>query len=322
MKRVTRRCSLPCSVSLALAACGEKTRAAQRRPSIAQQLTLMLDWFPNADHVGIYQALANGDFAQAGLNVHVAGALRPRRRRCSCWRPARSTSRSPTSPRCCSPATRASQLVSVAAIVQKPLTSIVSLGSQAHHDAQRSSAASASATPGSPTSTRTCRRSCAHADVPSRARSRRSTSATTWCRRCCRAGSTRSLGAYWNYEAIQLAQLDKRPQRDPHGPGRRAHLRRARVWSFGTSTLTNHPDLVRRFVQALARGYESVRRDPSAGVRSLLAANPSLNPKLQRATVKATLPAFFPSGRTRASRGAGRTQSQWNAYGQWMLTTT
>ena len=31
----------------------------------------MLDWFPNADHVGLYQALADGDFTQAGLDVHV-----------------------------------------------------------------------------------------------------------------------------------------------------------------------------------------------------------------------------------------------------------
>ena len=73
------------------------------------------------------------------------------------------------------------------------------------------------------------------------------------------------------------------------------------------STLTTHIDLVRRFVQALARGYESVHHDPSAGVRSLLAANPSLNPKLQRASVKATLSASSPPGRTRASRGAGST---------------
>ena len=31
----------------------------------------MLDWFPNADHVGLYEALAEGDFTRAGLDVHV-----------------------------------------------------------------------------------------------------------------------------------------------------------------------------------------------------------------------------------------------------------
>jgi ABC-type nitrate/sulfonate/bicarbonate transport system substrate-binding protein len=75
--------------------------------------------------------------------------------------------------------------------------------------------------------------------------------------------------------------------------------------------------MIRRFVQALARGYEFVRSDPQAGVNSLVKANPSLDPKLQLASVKATLSSFFPAG---SGRPWGfQDQSQWNAYGQWML---
>ena len=91
MKRPCPRSSPSLSAALALAACGEK-QDQLTRPGTAQSLTLMLDWFPNADHVGLYEALADGDFATAGLDVHVAGAVRTRPRRCSCWRPARSTS--------------------------------------------------------------------------------------------------------------------------------------------------------------------------------------------------------------------------------------
>jgi putative hydroxymethylpyrimidine transport system substrate-binding protein len=58
------------SVSLAVAACGQKRE--QINPTASQGTTLMLDWFPNADHVGIYRALAQGEFKHAGLNVHVA----------------------------------------------------------------------------------------------------------------------------------------------------------------------------------------------------------------------------------------------------------
>ena len=50
-------------------------------------------------------------------------------------------------------------LVAIAAIVQRPLTSIVSLGVQAHHQPVAAARQDASATPGSPTSTPTCRRS-------------------------------------------------------------------------------------------------------------------------------------------------------------------
>jgi putative hydroxymethylpyrimidine transport system substrate-binding protein len=125
------------------------------------------------------------------------------------------------------------------------------------------------------------------------------------------------LGGYWNYEAIQLAQMHKRP-----------HVIRMNQVGVPTydelvvvvreSTLVDNIDLVRRFVQALARGYESVRQDPSAGVRSLLAANPSLSSRLQSAAVKATVPAFFPSGVDKGKPWGWLDQSQWTAYGRWM----
>jgi putative hydroxymethylpyrimidine transport system substrate-binding protein len=34
-------------------------------------LTVELDWFPNADHVGIYEAQTLGYFKQADLDVHL-----------------------------------------------------------------------------------------------------------------------------------------------------------------------------------------------------------------------------------------------------------
>ena len=55
----------------ALAACGAKKDTVAPAAAQTQPLNLMLDWLPNADHVGIYEALANGDFTQAGLSVHV-----------------------------------------------------------------------------------------------------------------------------------------------------------------------------------------------------------------------------------------------------------
>ena len=88
----------------------------------------MLDYFPNADHAGIYAAQAAGEFERAGLDVEIVRRRPTRPRRCSCCRRARPTSRSPTSPSCCSRATRARALVSVGALVQKPLTSLMAIG--------------------------------------------------------------------------------------------------------------------------------------------------------------------------------------------------
>ena len=68
-----------------------------------------------------------------------------------------------------------------------------------------------------------------------------------------------TLGAYWNYEAIQLQQLGKHPnviRMDKVGVPTYNEL----VLVARTSELSNHIDVIRRFVQALARGYESARR--------------------------------------------------------------
>jgi putative hydroxymethylpyrimidine transport system substrate-binding protein len=87
---------------------------------------------------------------------------------------------------------------------------------------------------------------------------------------------------------------------------------------FRKDTILSHPDVVRRFVQALARGYEAVRRDPQTAVTNLVKASPGLDPKLQLASVKATLPAFFPSNS--ADPWGWQDPKQWTAYGQWMLS--
>ena len=68
-------CALLCTV--ALAACGEKTETVSPSAAHSQTLRLMLDWFANADHVGLYHALAEGDFARAGLHVKVQAPSDP-----------------------------------------------------------------------------------------------------------------------------------------------------------------------------------------------------------------------------------------------------
>ena len=75
-----RRCALLAGAILAaliLTACGEKKDTLTPTAAQTQPLNLMLDWLPNADHVGLYAALADGDFGKAGLAVHVQRPHRP-----------------------------------------------------------------------------------------------------------------------------------------------------------------------------------------------------------------------------------------------------
>ncbi|HEY2650789.1 MAG TPA: ABC transporter substrate-binding protein, partial [Solirubrobacteraceae bacterium] len=55
----------------AVAGCGELTNTVHPPAGTANNLSVELDYFPNADHVGIYEALARGFFRQADINVHL-----------------------------------------------------------------------------------------------------------------------------------------------------------------------------------------------------------------------------------------------------------
>jgi putative hydroxymethylpyrimidine transport system substrate-binding protein len=298
--------------SLVLAACGEKTD--QVAPAHPQSLTLMLDWVPNADHVGLYQALADGDFAKAGLNVHVQVPTDPATPLellaagkvdiAISYEPELMLARDKNEP-----------LVGVAAIVQKPLTSIVSIGSK-HITTPAQLRGKRVGDAGIPYQSAYLSTILSRAGVP--ASSVKQINVGSDLVPAMLSGRVdATIGAYWNYEAIQLAQAKKHPnviRMEQAGVPTYDEL----VLVVRESTITKKADEIRRFVQALARGYESVRSDPQAGVNSLLRANPSLDRKLQTASVTATLPAFFPANPQ--NPWGWQDQAQWNAYGDWMLS--
>ena len=69
MRRLACLAALLPVLTLALAGCGEKEDALE--PTGSKHVELMLDYFPNADHAGIYAAQAAGHFEQAGLDVAI-----------------------------------------------------------------------------------------------------------------------------------------------------------------------------------------------------------------------------------------------------------
>jgi putative hydroxymethylpyrimidine transport system substrate-binding protein len=296
-----------------LSACGEKSDTLTASATSAQNVTLMLDWQPNPDHVGLYQAIAAGSFSQAGLNVHIqvpSDPATPLKQLAAgkvdfaiSYEPELLLARNQNEP-----------LVSVAALVQKPLTSIVSLGSKHitrvsqlrgkrvgdaglayQHDYLTTILGGARIQPNSVKEV-----NVGQDLVPAMLSGR----------------VDATIGAYWNVEALQLQQMGKHPNV--------VHMEQVGIPTYDelvlvvrTATLTQRPDVVRRFVQALARGYESARRDPAAAVHNLVHLNPGVNPKLALASVRATLPAFFSADP--AQPWGYQNPLQWNLYGQWML---
>jgi putative hydroxymethylpyrimidine transport system substrate-binding protein len=297
---------------LVLAACGEKSASLSGSTGSSQSLTLMLDWIPNADHVGIYQALAEGDFKQAGLNVHIEVPTDPAT-------PLQLLAEGKVDvaisyePEVFLARNHGLPLVSVGAIVQKPLTSIISIGSK-HITSVRQLRDKRVGDAGIPYQHAYLTTILDRAGVPASSVKEINVGANLVPAMLSgRVDAT--LGGYWNVEALELAQRNKHPhviRMDRVGVPTYDEL----VLVVRRSTLSNHADVIRRFVQAMARGYESARRDPAGAVTNLVRAAPGLDSSLQRASVRATLPVFFPTG---AKPWGWQYPSQWNAYGQWML---
>jgi putative hydroxymethylpyrimidine transport system substrate-binding protein len=299
------------SMTVALAACGEKKD--RLTPARGQSLTLMLDYFPNADHVGIYRALAEGDFSRAGLAVHVQAppsAASP----LALLAAGRADVAISYEPDLMLARDKGEPLVAIGALVQKPLTSIVSVGGK-HIRRPGDLRGKRVGTSGIPYQHAYLSTILASAGVP--ARSVKEINVGFSLVPAMLSGRVdATLGAYWNYEAIQLAQMHKNPnviRVDTVGVPTYDEL----VLVVTRKTLSTKTDQLRRLVQALARGYESVRSDPTAGVDALLAATTGLKRKLQLASVRATLPVFFPA----AGRPWGwQDQGRWNTFGSWMLS--
>ena len=301
-------------LALVLAACGEKRDTVNPPGGATQPLSLMLDYFPNADHVGVYRALAEHDFQQAGLDVHVQVPSDPaeplkllaagRVDLAISYEPELMLARDKGLP-----------LVSIAALVQRPLTAIVSVGS-AHIRSVSDLRGKTVGDAGIPYQHAYLQTILQHAGVdPGQVREVNVGFNLVPAMLSHKVAAT--LGAFWNYEAIQLAQLGKNPNV--------LHMEQVGVPNYDelvlvarASTIATRGDALRRFVQALARGYSSARSDPSAAVGDLLAASPGLNQKLQLTSARATMSSFFPADPSRP--WGWQDQDQWNSYGEWMLS--
>jgi putative hydroxymethylpyrimidine transport system substrate-binding protein len=204
-------------------------------------------------------------------------------------------------------------LVAVAAIAQKPLTSIISVGSR-HITSAADLQGRTVGTAGIPYQNAYLSTILQHAGVSPSSVSEINVGFNLVPAML--SGSVdATLGGYWNYEAIQLKQDGRHPNVIP--------VNEAGVPTYNElvlvvrkATIIDHASLVRRFIQALARGYEAARANEPAAISNLLRANPSLSPKLQAASVRAVMPDFFPPSPHPWGWMDG---GQWYAFGQWMI---
>ena len=278
-----------CAAALfAAAGCGEKEDVLA--PSGSKHVELMLDYFPNADHAGIYAAQAGGDFKEAGLDVEIRQPPDPAApiKQVAAGRVDLAISYEPEVLRA---RDQGLKVVSVAALVQKPLTSIISLP-KAKIANPGDLKGKTIGTAGIDYQEAYLKTILADAGVnPSTVRVRNVGFGFNPALLTGRIDA--ALGAFWNYEGQDLKLRGKRP--------RIIRIEDAGVPTYNElvlvaneSALERDADKIRAFIGAISRGTRDLRRDPDQAIEGLLDANPDLDPELQRASVKVTLPLFFP----------------------------
>jgi putative hydroxymethylpyrimidine transport system substrate-binding protein len=302
---------LACTCAIVLAACGSKQDTLSA--PAAKPFTVMLDFFPNADHGALYSAIANGDFRTVGLDVRPETPSDPSTplKLLAAGRVDMAIS---YEPELMLARDQGLKLVSIGALVQRPLTSIIALpGSHVRKVADL--AGKRVGTAGIGYQAAELHTALQTAGVnPSTVQEANVGFNLVPAMLSGKVAAT--LGGFWNYEAIQLQQMHKHPVVIP--------VDRAGVPTYDELVLVVREDEagsrgqdLRAFLQALTRGEQQARANPAAAAALIVKANPSAEQKLQLASIEATLPAMLPAQRSEPY--GWQDPSAWAAFGHWML---
>src|SRR4051794_33587898 len=258
---------------VALAGCGGMAGNTQSSDGL-DRITLSLDWYPNADHAGIYAAQAEGFFEDEGLDVELQQPSDPA---AVLQLVAAGQSEFGVSyeNEMTNAAARDVPVKSVMAIMQQPLNSIISLketGIEEPKDLAGKKVGYAGQSFGSAVLDTVLRQA---GEDPASVE-KVNVGLDLRPALISKQGDA-VVDAYWNIEAVELAQegFETNVIRLPEvGVPNYNEL----VIATSDSYAQENPDIVRRFVKALVEGHQYAVENPEAARDALLAANEELDP--------------------------------------------
>ncbi|MBA2506380.1 MAG: ABC transporter substrate-binding protein [Thermoleophilaceae bacterium] len=294
---------------IAIAGCGEKeenTGAAAK-----EEFTLLLDYVPNADHASIYAAQAAGYFDDVGLDLKIREPSDPAAplAQASANRVDLAISYEPELLRA---RDLEKQVVSVGALVRKPLTSLISLPA-AGIDGPEDLEGKTVGTAGIDYQSAYLKTILQQAGIPAdRVKERDVGFGLTPALLTKKVDAV--LGAFWNVEGVELERKKRNPKIiriEQAGVPTYNEL----IFVANQRAVEEDPAKVRRFLAALALGTRDLERDPEVGVKALVKANPELKAPLQRAELDVTIPLFLPE---RGDPFGYQDPAEWARFTKWM----
>jgi len=311
MKKVLLTAALTLTGLLLLTSCGAKKDSSQK--STSRSLSLMLDYFPNADHIGIYGAEAEGVFDKSGIDLEIRTPSDPAAP-LKLLQSGKVDIAISYQPELLLARDKGADLVSIGAVVQQPLTSIISIGKDRVKE-PKDLKGKTIATAGIPYQDAYLKTILADAGVNSDSVKTVNVGFNlTPAMLSGKADAT--LGSFWNYEGTELKLKGKNPsiiKMEDAGVPTYSEL----IVVAKRESLKKDPQLYRSFMQAFTLGQNAVKEDPNPALDQLLKANPDLKRKLQAAVVKATQPVFFPANTDKPFGYQDR--KLWRTYSEWML---
>lgn len=275
-----------------------------------ERVDLVLDWFPNADHAGVYGAVGEGHFADRGLEVEPtvpsdpAAALKEvgagRAQFAISYEPEVLLARAQGIP-----------VVAIGALVTAPLNSVIvreDSGIERPRDLEGRTVGNAGLPLERPLLETVVRADGGDPDAVELRNVGYGLSPALASRRV-----DAVVGAYWNIELVELeAQgVEARAFRvDDHGVPPFDEL----VLVTSDALAADRPDLVRDMLAGLRRGQDWAATDVVGAVDHLVEANPDLDPEVVRDQVELTAPLLSPSDAETLHMDRG----EWAAFADWM----
>ena len=284
--------------------------AAPKAAGPPAQLTVILDWYPWANHSGLYLAKQNGHFAAEGLDVKVEQPANPEDVPKIV---ARSSDTIGVNYETDVLLARGQDIPiqSIAAIVVQPLNSVMALQSSGI-TRPRDLAGKTVGFPGIP-SNEAYLKAMLEKDGLKLSHARLVDVGFDLVPALIGGKVDAIIGAYWAHESI-LAELQGYP----------VNIIRVEEWGVpdyyelvfiaNDDMVKNKPDVLRRFLRAVSQGYQDAAANPAAAVEAILRENPQARRDLETRSIQLLIPLWrdgsAPFGAQKAER--------WTVYADWL----